>query len=395
MRGGEQFINLGTGCTLGNTIHEICHAAGLWHEQSREDRNNFVTINFPNIIPTAIHNFNQQITDGDDVGPYDYNSIMHYPRDAFAVNPAIDTITPKPNANTPIGQRTGLSAGDIAAINFLYPRKAILGETSTNGPAMVTNAAGRILMSWTGSGNLLLNFHSSTNGQTYGSKVTLNETSPDSPALTVFNNRFFVAWIGVGNNRLNIMSSPDGMSWGGKITLNETSQSTPALAVFGSRIVLGWRGVGNNKLNVISSANGTTWSGKVTLGDTTTSGPALATLGSRLLLAWRGVGNNQLNVIRSSNGTTFSGKVTLGETTTSTVGLHSNGTRAFLTWQGVSNMFLNVLASTNGTTWGSKQTSKETCIDGPSITSLGTRLVWGWSGTDPQHRLNSMLFSVP
>lgn len=31
MRGGEQFVNLGAGCTTGNTIHEICHAAGLWH----------------------------------------------------------------------------------------------------------------------------------------------------------------------------------------------------------------------------------------------------------------------------------------------------------------------------------------------------------------------------
>jgi hypothetical protein len=393
MRGGEQFITLGAGCTTGNAIHEIGHSVALWHEQSREDRDNFVTINFANIQPGLEHNFDQHITDGDDVGRYDYGSIMHYPRNAFAVNPNVDTITPKPDPTVPIGQRTGLSAGDVAAINSIYPRKSILGDTSSNGPALTTRN-NVVLLSWTGVGNLRLNFMSSTNGLIYSNKVTLGETSPVAPALTVFQNRFIVAWIGVGNNRLNILQSNNGLSWANKVTLGDTSQSSPALAVLGNQLFIAWRGVGNNQLNVMRSSDGVHWGNKVTLGDTTTSGPGLATLGNRLLLAWRGVGNNQLNVLRSSNGSTFTNKVTLGETTVSKTGLHASGGRAFLTWQGVGNRFLNVLASTNGTAWTSKQTSKETCIDGPVITNLGNRLVWGWTGTDSAHRLNSMLFSV-
>ena len=119
-RTGEQFVNLAAGCTTGSTIHEIGHVIGLWHEQSREDRDLFVTINFANIIPGMEHNFNQHITDGDDIGAYDFGSIMHYPRTAFSVNGA-DTITPV--APLPpgvvMGQRNGLSAGDIAAANSL------------------------------------------------------------------------------------------------------------------------------------------------------------------------------------------------------------------------------------------------------------------------------------
>ena len=115
--GGQQFIRLAAGCSTGNAIHEIGHAIGLWHEQSREDRDLFVRIEFANIISGFEHNFDQHITDGDDVGNYDYRSIMHYPRDAFSAN-GQDTIVPLQSGVT-IGQRTALSAGDIAAANSL------------------------------------------------------------------------------------------------------------------------------------------------------------------------------------------------------------------------------------------------------------------------------------
>ncbi|MFI1393335.1 Dot/Icm T4SS effector Zinc-dependent metalloprotease LegP [Streptomyces sp. NPDC020681] len=122
-RGGRQTITLGTNCTTGNTIHEIGHTVGLWHEQSREDRDQQVTIVFTNVDPDMQHNFFQHVADGDDLGPYDFGSIMHYPANAFAINPNQPTIIPR-SALPPgvvMGQRTGLSQGDIDGVHMMYP----------------------------------------------------------------------------------------------------------------------------------------------------------------------------------------------------------------------------------------------------------------------------------
>lgn len=52
MVGGKQDISIGRGCGRKGIIqHEIFHALGRLHEQSRPDRNQYVTINWHNIEP--------------------------------------------------------------------------------------------------------------------------------------------------------------------------------------------------------------------------------------------------------------------------------------------------------------------------------------------------------
>ena len=118
---GKQEINLSPRCTTMNTVHEIGHALGLWHEQSRNDRDLFVSISWDNIEEDHRYNFNQHFTDGTDFGSYDYQSIMHYGPYAFSKN-GLPTITPLVEG-AEIGQRNHLSEKDIAAIKAMYPER--------------------------------------------------------------------------------------------------------------------------------------------------------------------------------------------------------------------------------------------------------------------------------
>ncbi|XP_021949843.1 zinc metalloproteinase nas-13 [Folsomia candida] len=119
--GTVQQLNLeNPGCIRkGIVMHEFIHAIGFYHEQSREDRDDYVTINWSNIQPGTEFNFLKATVTATFNVTYDYGSLMHYSKYSFATNTSIPTIIPiDPNAE--IGQRERLSDKDIYKINAMY-----------------------------------------------------------------------------------------------------------------------------------------------------------------------------------------------------------------------------------------------------------------------------------
>lgn len=117
-----QEVSLGNSCNHKGTImHEIMHAIGFWHEQSRPDRNLYVEVLWENIPPGEAHNFNKYDRGKIDTlqVPYDYDSIMHYGTDSFSKNgkPTLRSIKDPARA---LGQRNGFTQIDIQEINSLY-----------------------------------------------------------------------------------------------------------------------------------------------------------------------------------------------------------------------------------------------------------------------------------
>ncbi len=127
-RGGAQKIGLGDTSVAGIVIHELGHTVGLWHEHCRNDRDQWVQVNLLNVSPKKRSNFAQNNIAGvpvptEDVGDYDYGSIMHYGDRDFATdvrNPVLTLLKPL-KAGDVVGQRDGLSPGDIATVAAMYP----------------------------------------------------------------------------------------------------------------------------------------------------------------------------------------------------------------------------------------------------------------------------------
>jgi uncharacterized repeat protein (TIGR01451 family) len=129
---GAQFIGGSILCTVPTLLHEMGHEIGLWHEQSRNDRNTYVQFLEPNIDKPQITNFSQLTDNEVDAGLYNYASLMHYYPFAFSrdgVSPTLESIPAGIPLSSPLPEYT---SGDVDGITRLYGGAPVAVTIDTN-----------------------------------------------------------------------------------------------------------------------------------------------------------------------------------------------------------------------------------------------------------------------
>ncbi|XP_030573375.1 low choriolytic enzyme-like [Drosophila novamexicana] len=138
--GGQQKINLQTpGCLgrPGTVLHELMHALGFLHEQSRKERDDYVAIQYMNVRWRALRNF-RKVDNTEAFGvPYDYGSVMHYSKRAFSFNGQPTIVAKQADGANRMGQRLGFSDLDIEKLHRMYD----CGAQETTVPATEAEAS--------------------------------------------------------------------------------------------------------------------------------------------------------------------------------------------------------------------------------------------------------------
>nr|VZI50879.1 unnamed protein product [Spirometra erinaceieuropaei] len=153
---GLQTISVAPDCESdAGVIQELGHILGFWYEHIRPDRDDYVEIIKENIQPGMLRHF-EKLTraDVDSLGEeYDYSSIMHFRKDAFAKPGKNETIRPKQCCPRPvIGEATQPSARDFRQVNKLY--KCPCQYCGSQLPLMLVSATPRILIDYKRSAGL-------------------------------------------------------------------------------------------------------------------------------------------------------------------------------------------------------------------------------------------------
>jgi hypothetical protein len=308
----------------------------------------------------------------------------------------------------PARQREPASAAPASVTAVQEGAKTILPETSIAGPGFNGGA-----IAWTGTDAAHhLNVRTGTGGLTFPTKITLPETSPFAPALTVLPSEgnvalFEVAWTGTdAAHSLNIESlsvSGGSTTAAGKMTLHETSIGAPAI-VFDGDQWLAWTGTdANHSLNVLLLSGAQRGQKTVLRQFTSDAGPSLSVFGTNeLVLGWSVRGTQRLNFATSTDGVHFtsplgSGLPQLSSTAPQVVqpGEHSSS-NGCIAWTGTDAAHhLNVQCTSQFPQFPDPAQTKtvlpETALGAPGFT--GNEIAW--TGTDAAHHLNVAQLTLP
>ncbi|WP_028537043.1 M12 family metallopeptidase [Paludibacterium yongneupense] len=131
--GGAQKLQLADWCAhKGQALHEIMHALGFSHEHQRPDRGEHIAIDALAELPDLVIKPRIETRTR-----YDIHSITHYRP------PILHPLDPALQLSPELG---GLSAGDIQALNALYPPRGVQGRLDASTLEIVSDGVAHLLV---------------------------------------------------------------------------------------------------------------------------------------------------------------------------------------------------------------------------------------------------------
>lgn len=320
---------------------------------------------------------------------------------ALDPDPAVGPYTNDPsqdlNGNTWIGSRA-------------YIRRAEPGDASYGyGPDWVFNQTGALLV---GAHHDTPNGYNGPMYQVPTYKQTFNELATDGPALwtapTSESNvpAAALAWTGTDSNHsLNVMLSTNGTSFGQKVTLSESTFTRPAILVVpqpsGYKVAIAWVGTDpGHSLNIDWDVYGSRQ--KQTFSETSPYAPSITWYNNQIWLAWTGTdGNHSVNVAPlGANGLNEGQKKVFSAGASGAPALVDDGTtnKMALSWASSNGSWLNFAESADGQNWSTDSSALNlqsspwapSLVATPLVPSGMGPYAIAWTGTDSAHTLNLM-----
>jgi hypothetical protein len=293
--------------------------------------------------------------------------------------------------------------------------KVTLGETSVNAPGFAADAQQGIgaVIAWAGTDSLhRINLMTSGDGQHYGHKLTLNQTTSNRPAVArepaSAGGAVALAWRGTDRfHTLNVLYDPYGVhGQSHQLVTAQTSFTTPAIAFFQGKLLLAWTGTdANHSLNVLPIAlpNPAFVPGKKTVLTqfSASAGPNLSVVvhagsANGVVLSWASA-TGRLILAQSSDGVHFTSALGGGlaeASPSSPAFIHfqsEGGPEFWIAWTGTDSAHqLNVKWTPTAAypKWtGAKTILPELALGGPGL-GFQEGLFIAWTGTDGAHHLN-------
>ncbi|HVH41243.1 MAG TPA: M12 family metallopeptidase [Labilithrix sp.] len=197
--GGPQKLSIGTDCNVGQIVHEIGHAVGLWHEHSRSDRDNHIQIHLENVMQGQGQQFAK--TAFTSIGSYDVGSIMQFGSTFFSKDGRSFTMTKK-DGSPVVPNRSALSDKDVAGIAQLYEAEVLAvpdekapggnvaktsdavnlrtGPSTNDDVILVIPAGSTVLLTGKSQNGFLSVSYADKTGWLYGQYIAGNQTSTSS-----------------------------------------------------------------------------------------------------------------------------------------------------------------------------------------------------------------------